>query len=64
MLKADLKYVCLDFETTGLDTEKDEIIQIGILSFDYTGKISDSFVSYIKPEKSLSELKDMVRVVT
>ena len=64
MLRTDLKYVSLDFETTGLNPETDEAIQIGIAQFDHTWKLIDTFSSYIKPEKSLSELKDMVRVVT
>lgn len=64
MLREDLKYICLDFETTGLDAEKDEAIQIGIVSFDHTWKIIDSFSSYIKPEKPIAELKDIVRVIT
>lgn len=64
MLRKDLRYVCIDFETTGLDPEHDEAIQIGIVSFDHSGKELDSFSSYIKPQKSLTELKDMVRVIT
>lgn len=64
MLRSDLRYVCLDFETTGLDTEKDEAIQIGIVCFDHTRKITDSFASYIRPQKDMQELKDIVRVVT
>lgn len=64
MLRSDLTYVCIDFETTGLDAEHDEAIQVGIVSFDHTGKVVDTFSSYIKPQKSINELKDMVRVVT
>lgn len=64
MLRTDLQYVCIDFETTGLDPETDEAIQIGIVAFDHTGKTLDTFSSYIKPQKELSELKDMVRVIT
>lgn len=64
MLRSDLKYLCIDFETTGLDAEHDEAIQIGIVAFDHTGKVLDTFSSFIKPQKPLNELKDMVRVVT
>ncbi len=64
MLRSDLRYVCLDFETTGLDADHDEAIQIGIVQFDHTGKTVDTFSSFIKPQKPAHELKDMVRVVT
>jgi|GEM_PF-251074 len=64
MIRSDLQYVCLDFETTGLDAEHDEAIQIGIVAFDHTGTVIDTFSSYIKPQKSAEQLKDMVRVVT
>lgn len=64
MLRKDLRYVCIDFETTGLDPENDEAIQVGIVSFDHTGKTLDTFSSYIKPKKELQELKDIVRVIT
>lgn len=64
MLREDLRYVSLDFETTGLDTEKDEPIQIGIVEYNAAGKIVSNFSSYIKPERPMNELKDMVRVTT
>lgn len=31
---ADAKFVALDFETTGLDSEQDEIVSIGLVPFD------------------------------
>lgn len=64
MLKENLRYVSLDFETTGLDTAKDEPIQVGIVEYNNHGQIVSSFSSYIKPTKSMKELKDMVRVTT
>lgn len=64
MLRNDLRYVSLDFETTGLDTEKDEPIQIGIVEYNAEGKIVSSFSSYVRPERPMNELKDMVRVTT
>lgn len=64
MLQEGRRYVCIDFETTGLDTERDEAIQVWIVAFDHTGKATDTFSSYIKPKQSLNELKDIVRVVT
>jgi DNA polymerase III epsilon subunit-like protein len=50
MLNPAYRYVSLDFETTGLDTQKDHIIQVGVLCFDHTGNIVDEFVSLVKPE--------------
>lgn len=50
MLNPAYRYVSLDFETTGLDTQKDHIIQVGVVLFDDTGKIVDEFVSLIRPE--------------
>lgn len=50
MLNPAYRYVSLDFETTGLDTQKDHIIQVGAVLFDHTGKIIDEFVSLVKPE--------------
>lgn len=63
-LQPGLHYLAFDFETTGLDPEKDEPIQIGIVSFDHTGKILQTFQSLIKPQKSLQELKTIVGFVT
>lgn len=64
MLRKELRYVCIDFETTGLDPHNDEAIQVGIVSFDHTGKTIETFSSYIKPQKESQELKDIVRVIT
>ncbi len=50
MLNPAYRYVSLDFETTGLDTQKDHIIQVWVVLFDTTGKIIDEFVSLVKPE--------------
>ena len=36
MLNPSYRYIGLDFETTGLDFEKDEPIQIGIVEIDHT----------------------------
>ena len=63
MLK-DKKYICFDFETTGLDIEKDEPIQIGIIKFDQHFQIQDHFQSYIHPEKDIDELKKIVSFIT
>jgi len=57
-------YIAFDFETTGLDTQKDEPIQIGLVRFWADGQIIDTFQSLIKPKKPLKELKDIVRFLT
>lgn len=42
--------VALDLETTGLDTTKDKIVQIGAIKFDSkTFEIKDQYSVYIKP---------------
>ena len=57
MLKKELNYICFDFETTWLDPEKDEAIQIWIVKFNNKFEILDKFSSYIKPENTkLSEI--------
>lgn len=45
-----LDFVALDIETTGLNFEKDEIIEIAAIRFS-KGKIIDSFQSFVKPLK-------------
>ena len=64
MLNPKYSYVAFDFETTGLDTKKDDPIQIGIVKFDHTFKVLDTFQSLIKPQKNIKELKEIVRRVT
>ena len=54
----------MDFETTGLDVNKDEPIQIGIIEIDHTGKIIGEFQSLIKPDKKTDELKHIVGFIT
>ena len=63
-LNAQFRYVCLDFETTGLDFKKDEPIQVGIVEMDADWKVVDTYLSYIKPEKPLKELKNIVQFIT
>lgn len=64
MLNPNFSYVSFDFETTWLDTKKDEAIQIWIVKFDHTCTVTDTYVSYIKPNKDIKELKEIVRFVT
>ncbi len=64
MLNPTYRYLTFDFETTGLDTRKDEPIQIGIVEFDHTFKIISTYTSLIKPKKNIKELKSIVQHVT
>lgn len=57
-------YCSLDFETTGLNTQKDDPIQVGLVIFDAQGVISASYSSLIQPSKSITELKEIVQFVT
>ena len=54
--KIDLlnKYVVIDIETTGLDPQYDEIIELGALKIE-NGVIVDSFSKLIKPKTSISD---------
>lgn len=64
MLNPKFNYLSFDFETTGLDTKKDEPIQIGMVKFDHNFQVLDTFQSLIKPQKNIKELKEIVRWVT
>ncbi len=47
-------YIAFDLETTGLDVETEEIIEIGALKV-IDGKIVDRFMEFVKPENPISE---------
>ena len=47
-------YVVVDVETTGLDSKKNEIIEIGAVKVE-NGKITDTFQSLIRPVHTLEE---------
>lgn len=64
MLSPKYNYIALDFETTGLDTQKDEAIQIGIAKFDHTGKLLDEYQTLLNPQKNIEELKNIVGFLT
>ncbi len=64
MLNKNFRYVSLDFETTGLDVKKDEAIQIGLVEIDVNGKPIKEFKSFVKPQKDISELRDLVAYIT
>lgn len=52
--KLDEDYVVIDFETTGLSANKEEIIQIGAVKY-RNHKEVDRFHTYIKPSKKVSK---------
>ncbi len=64
LLNPKYTYIGLDFETTGLDPNKDEPIQIGIVQIDAYGNITKTYQSLIKPEKEIDELKHIVSFIT
>ena len=47
-----MPYVSLDLETTGLDPEVDEIIEVAAIRFDTNGVI-DTFHSFVNPGRKL-----------
>lgn len=44
-----MKFAVLDFETTGLSSEKDHIIQAGLAPIDEFGSIGPAYGSFVKP---------------
>jgi len=50
----NLAYVIVDIETTGLNPEADEIIEIGAIKVE-GGELKDIFNKLIKPEKKITE---------
>jgi ATP-dependent DNA helicase DinG len=49
----DRKYIFLDLETTGLDPERDEIIEIGAVKA-MQGEVTDTFQVLVKPGREIS----------
>ena len=45
-------FIALDLETTGLDKNKDEIIEISALRF-IDGELSDEFTTLVKPKQAI-----------
>lgn len=63
LLREDLEYVVLDFETTWTDRKHDEIIQVGITQFDIHWKIIREFSSYVRPIHT-EKLHDIIDILT
>ena len=64
MLSDNIRFIALDFETTGLDIHNDVPIQIGLLEFDNTWNIIGWFQSLIHPKKEVKELRSVVWFIT
>ena len=64
MLSPKYRYIALDFETTGLDLQNDEPIQIGIVECDAQGNFIAGFQSLIRISKPTKELKTIVGYIT
>ena len=64
MLSPKYRYIALDFETTGLDLQNDEPIQIGIVECDAQGNFIAGFQSLIRTSKPTKELKTIVGYIT
>jgi len=63
-IKNSLRLVALDFETTGLDVDNDDVIQVGILVCDSNFRVVETFKSLIQTDKDIKELKHIVGFLT
>lgn len=57
------KYVVFDLETTGLDAKKHEIVEIGAVKVE-NGEIVDTFSTFVKPKKGMTEAATEVNGIT
>ncbi|MFC4302878.1 ATP-dependent DNA helicase DinG [Cohnella boryungensis] len=48
-----MKFAVLDFETTGMSSDKDEIIQAGLAFIDETGTVCSTYASFVRPSKPI-----------
>jgi ATP-dependent DNA helicase DinG len=48
-----MKFAVLDFETTGMSSDKDEIIQAGLAVVDETGSVCSQYASLVRPNKAV-----------
>ena len=56
-------FICLDCETTGLDSEKDRIIEIAVVKFTMESTLAE-FESLIDPECSIPEESIVIHKIT
>jgi DNA polymerase III epsilon subunit-like protein len=64
MLDPQCSYVFLDFETTWLSHERDDIIQVGLIITNANLEIQSYFSSYINPGYEIEKLKTIVTYTT
>lgn len=57
------QFVCIDCETTGLDPQKDRIIEVGVVCFTLSENL-DSFESLIDPQCEISETSIAIHHIT
>jgi DNA polymerase-3 subunit epsilon len=62
LINKDL-FVCLDCETTGLETDSDRIIEIALVLFNFDGPI-ESFETLIDPQMPIPEASTAIHHIT
>ena len=60
---AKTKFVCIDCETTGLDTKIDQIIEVGVICFDFQQQFG-SYESLIDPKCPIPEASTAIHNIT
>jgi DNA polymerase-3 subunit alpha (Gram-positive type) len=58
------EYIAIDFETTGLDSKKSEVVEIGAVRFRDNGEIIDTFQSLAKPKKPIPSDAEKIHGIT
>ncbi len=62
-LTDSLNFVAIDIETTGLDSSKDEIIELAAIRF-RAGQVTERFTSLAKPRKGLPRFIELLTHIT
>ena len=50
-----MKFAVLDFETTGMSSDKDQIIQTGLALIDEAGAVCSTYASFVRPTKPVPQ---------
>ncbi|MFC5403771.1 ATP-dependent DNA helicase DinG [Cohnella soli] len=50
-----MKFAVLDFETTGMSSDKDEIIQTGLAVIDEAGTVCSTYASFVRPSRPIPQ---------
>jgi len=58
------EYIALDFETTGLDAKKSEVVEIGAVRFREDGEILDTFQCLAKPKSKIPKDAEKIHGIT